>query len=329
MKKVAKLFKPIFLLGAHKSGTSLLRSLLDGHPSLCVLPKECHFFQNSGYFVEYPLRYSSPRKMNFKDLSKSYVNYIKQQNDNSDVFADSFGVSCWDENQFVKYFSTCDISTPSSLMAAYLASLFYSMTGHELPSNLRVVEKSVENAEYAFAIKSMCSDAKFIHIVRNPYANMVSLRKMKCSEKYMRICKLIGSLKNSWYYLFKNMSTIEDYMIVRYEDLIRNTEKILDNILNFLEIDYVPEMMIPTIQGSEWLGNSTSREKYSEISKAPLYAWKKSINDFEIHMANKVGDNVFTYFNYKKIVPSHHYLWPVKGENLKIYLSNRYCYEFI
>ena len=44
---------PIFLLGSHKSGTSLLRSLLDGHPDLDVLPREAHFFPTHGYASGY------------------------------------------------------------------------------------------------------------------------------------------------------------------------------------------------------------------------------------------------------------------------------------
>ena len=32
--------RPVFICGAHRSGTTLLRNLLDGHPALGVLPSE-------------------------------------------------------------------------------------------------------------------------------------------------------------------------------------------------------------------------------------------------------------------------------------------------
>ena len=37
----------VFILGQHKSGSSLLRSLLDGHPDLFVIPVETHYFSLS------------------------------------------------------------------------------------------------------------------------------------------------------------------------------------------------------------------------------------------------------------------------------------------
>lgn len=40
--------KPVFVLGSRKSGTSLLRSLLDGAEGLFVVPCETHFFQRTG-----------------------------------------------------------------------------------------------------------------------------------------------------------------------------------------------------------------------------------------------------------------------------------------
>ena len=35
---------PVFILGSHKSGTSLLRNLLDGISGFFVIPIEAHFF---------------------------------------------------------------------------------------------------------------------------------------------------------------------------------------------------------------------------------------------------------------------------------------------
>ena len=45
--------KPIFIFGPHKSGTSLLRSLLDGHPDLFSIPIESHVFSGMGMGIRY------------------------------------------------------------------------------------------------------------------------------------------------------------------------------------------------------------------------------------------------------------------------------------
>src|SRR3569623_2060465 len=36
--------RPVFVFGAYRSGTTLVRDLLDGHPALAVLPSEGTFF---------------------------------------------------------------------------------------------------------------------------------------------------------------------------------------------------------------------------------------------------------------------------------------------
>ena len=56
MNDNTKLIKPIFILGAHKSGTSYLRALLDGHPDLYVVPLEAHYFQHLGFNIENYIR---------------------------------------------------------------------------------------------------------------------------------------------------------------------------------------------------------------------------------------------------------------------------------
>src|ERR1019366_2188590 len=38
--------RPIFVCGVHRSGTTLVRDLLDSHPALAVLPSEGTFFTN-------------------------------------------------------------------------------------------------------------------------------------------------------------------------------------------------------------------------------------------------------------------------------------------
>ena len=53
---------PIFILGSHKSGTSLLRSLLDGHPELYVIPFETHFMASLGRWIKYSYRKQAPLK---------------------------------------------------------------------------------------------------------------------------------------------------------------------------------------------------------------------------------------------------------------------------
>jgi hypothetical protein len=41
--------RPVFICGAHRSGTTLMQSLLDGHPELIVLPSEGTYLTSFAY----------------------------------------------------------------------------------------------------------------------------------------------------------------------------------------------------------------------------------------------------------------------------------------
>ena len=70
-------YAPVFLLGSHKSGSSLLRSLLDGHPELAVLPKETHLFQFTNHWVDYRRRRNLPRPLDRQQFFDSLLQQIR------------------------------------------------------------------------------------------------------------------------------------------------------------------------------------------------------------------------------------------------------------
>ena len=79
---------PIFLVGAHKSGTSLLRSILDGHPELFTVPFESHYFQNMHYWVDCNYRMERPKKLTKEQLIERFVARLKHLNQADDTIGD-------------------------------------------------------------------------------------------------------------------------------------------------------------------------------------------------------------------------------------------------
>ena len=62
-----------------------------------------------------------------------------------------------------------------------------------------------------------------------------------------------------------------NYKLVRYEDVVENPRATIQDLCNFLEIDYVDRMLSPEQYGSSYeskLGNTG-------ISKSSLDAWRK------------------------------------------------------
>lgn len=317
--------KPIFIVGAHKSGTTLLRNILDGHSFLYTIPVESHFFQHMNCWIDNEYRQQRPKNKDIKNIRKNFCNFIHERNKNENKYGGSFSKDLFDEKLFQDQFNNInDINNYKEIMIKYFQTIYYSINKEKLPEKIRIVEKSVENAEFAIELFNFFPNAQFIHIIRNPYANFVSLRKYKSFKfGYPIIRRMIKTLYNNYYFLYKNQKIIDNYHVLRYEDLVLDPESIIKNICVFLKIPFEQILLTPTYRGQSWQGNSMTDKKLHGISSERLGKWRKEIYPMEIEYINHLFNFVLNDYNYKKIFPIGSFWKPIKGENLKRYLANR------
>ena len=211
----------------------------------------------------------------------------------------------------------------------YFKGLYYSLYEKVPKDNIRFVEKSVENAEFAFELYSMYPKAKFIHIIRNPYSNIVSFRKFKSIQKgYPLINRVLKSFYNDYYFLYKNSNLLDNYLIVSYEDLVTKPKAEMTRIADHLEIKFDDILLKPTHLGVQWEGNSMTSKPFKGIDQSRLHSWKNEIHSMEMYYINKLFPFVFDDINYTKLSNKKGFLKPVKGENLKRYIYNRLYYIY-
>lgn len=325
-----QLKSPIFILGSHKSGSSLLRSLLDNHPSLFVVPTEMHFFQLSGYWIDYKLRAALPQQLSQSEVLEKMVDFLKLKNKHKDPYSDSSTPNFFDLIEFRKVVSEAKCITKEDLFSTYVHAIYKSLKNADMPSGLRIVEKSVENAEYASLLKIFFPDCSFLHIIRNPYASLLSIRKAKSNQGYPFLKDIIKSITNNYYNLYKNETILDNYFIVKYEDLISETQTTMQAISKFIGLEFKETLLKPTLMGRSWSGNSSSSSSFSSVSKKPLSSWKSEINGIEIHLINSNLSHVLERFRYEK-VENHrkHFLLSEKDEGIKTYLKNRMLPYFL
>ncbi|NEX22619.1 sulfotransferase [Thiorhodococcus mannitoliphagus] len=325
--RLNKEFCPVFLLGSHKSGSSLLRSLLDGHESLNVLPSETHFFQYSGQWVDYAIRKNTRLISSLEDSKTGLYQFLKNENIIKDPYGASDIAGKYDEEIFRSRMNKYEAHSLSELLQIYFMALHYSLKGGGADSG-KYVEKSVENAEFACTLAHWFPDAKFVHIVRNPYATFTALRKMKSKRGYPLLRPLVESLSNSYQYLFKNKLFGKEYLIIRYEDLVENTTETMIKVAEHLNIKFSDCLLNPTLLGVPWKGNSTYNKEFSGISNTSIDQWKNTITDLELLIVNSHFRAVIDEFGYVLQNPKHsqyirQLLEPAKYERLRIYVLNR------
>jgi protein-tyrosine sulfotransferase len=330
--KKSAMRNPVFLLGSHKSGTSLLRSLLDGSDELFVIPIEAHFFQFSGWWVDYALRRSPPVNLSFDEVVDSFTQHIRQSNERTSQTSDSKLTGRWNVDRFTEHLNKTG-QTPfenadfRGFLDRYVEAMHISLYG-DSPAVRRFAEKSVENAEYAPVLKTLYPQAKFVHLIRNPYATLVALRRHLARRHYPFLGNAIEALDNSYYHLYKNPSILPDYLVVRYEDLVAEPSDVMKQVATFIDIDFSESLLEPTLIGEPWAGNSSSGSSFSGISSEPLTTWRREIRSLEIHFVNAFFAHVLRDHGYERLMSRVSAYRPVQGENPRSYLANRLFWAF-
>ncbi len=322
----------IFIAGTHKSGTSLLRSLFDGHSNIYSIPMETHYFQLNKFWVDNEYRKQRPVILNNDQIKLQFIKWIEKSNKSNDRYSDSITKNVFDLNQFKKMINECkEGDSDSERIQKYFSAIYYSQYSKQIPTNLRIVEKSVENAEFAIDLAQYFPNAKFIHILRNPYSNFVSLRKYKSIKfGYPIMRRIIRTMYNNYYFLSQNKRRIKNYYILKYEDLVCDPSREIIRLCDYLNLPFEKTLLKPTSMGKPWQGNSTSGIQFQGIDNSTLDRWKSNISDFEVMYLNKLFAHIFQEYDYPMIKYKKIKYWlPNPGENLKRYLANRLYYIYL
>lgn len=315
----------------------MVRGLLDGTPGLFSIPVETHIFEHLGLWVDYELRRNIPRDRTFVQVLKSIRSRIERSNEKNSSFSqfggDSLNSEQWDVDALINYLQEngkthFEEKNLGEFITAYFQGLYYSLFSEIPPSSMRFVEKSVENAEFAAYLKEIFPDAKFIHVVRNPYATIVSLRKYNTMRgNYPYLGWIIDALENNYYYSIQNPRYIKEYLVLRYEDLINDTKEKMQEVSRFLDVPFDEIMLKPTALGKLWPGNSVNGESFSGVSSNPIDKWKNQINPMEISVINTNLEHILDFYGYEKIFPHKSPLLPYKQESVRNYFANRFYWQ--
>jgi len=316
-----KINKPIFIVGPHRSGTTLLLRLFDGHPELFTIPFETHFFEHAGYQIDYEGRKKYPMKLTNNEIKSNYFKLVERLTENRNINSEEPILS---HNRFKRARFEQKNQSFKELVENYFISIYSAIYDKPFSDKLRIVEKSVEHAEFVPLIKKMFPDAKFIHLIRNPYAYMNSYRSYLQTKNFPLLRKPLLSLKNNLYHLYRNKELFpEDYMTIRFEDLVINTNWTMMKIHEFLNIDNHKNLYKPTLIGKEWFANSFIHKDLNEVSTKPVKAWEKTIGHLEVYYINKYFSYHMKKCGYDRIKPKRHKNIPMKGETIRNYILNR------
>jgi hypothetical protein len=271
----------LFICGHPKSGTSLLMTMLDSHPELVVYPEESHFFRK---FL--PAFFSDP-DANLVDLALEYLLHIFDWNqteppDHQSGFPDR-DYSDFSRQEIRRKFEQLinnrghqpEVALPAAIIS-------YGIVSGQVNERTKYwVEKTPYNEQYAEELFNFWPKAKCLHIIRDPRDNYASY-KIKHADWTPE------QFAYSWWRSFeageRNAKRYgrDSYLVIRYEDLVQSPKDTIEEIIEFVGIQFDPILQKPTRAGEMWAGNSMFGDSFGKISQKPAGRYKASLSDEHI-----------------------------------------------
>jgi hypothetical protein len=252
--------KPIFICGHHRSGTTLLQQLLDGHPSIAVLPSEGTYFTSFNYAARV-----NPTARDADRFVADWIGRMVDPNDEPHFKLGRSGASACPPLDFARRLlgwqatlvDACPELREFCLLFALIAA--YRETVGTTKSPRMWVEKTPLN-EHHVARFAKLNDARFIQMVRDPVATLASLAEIHRAGGDPQFCpathaQRIGrSLALAIAHSKKHPDT---YLVVRYEDLTGNPAAEARRIFAFLDAPIHLSFFTPTAGGRAVRSNSS------------------------------------------------------------------------
>ena len=256
----------IFIVGAPRSGTTLLQSLLAAHPQITSFP-ESHFFENLiicrrpwSWLWVYLLGLTKPKAISRFNLFLEIIGqeHLQKRFLDNALFAHKYA------SDFIEILDTITKKQNRSIWL------------EKTPLHLHCIEY----------IEKLIPDAKFIHIIRNGADVIASQYDAASKDREVwrdrqnidRCIELwVEDVQTSLNHLHKH-----NHALVKYENLVKEPQSVVEELCKFLEITFKEVML------KEY---STTSDRL--ILKREL-AWKNSVAE-PIQNAN--GKKFYELFN--------------------------------
>ncbi len=258
--------RPVFICGMHRSGTTLVRDRLDGHPALAVLPSEGSFFTNFHIRIA-RLRSTAAREWLGLIWLRRTANPINQPpywllgrstaaRSPYVEFARAL-LTLWSDLESAV--GTRAASWPTAAIA--LAWAYVQGRGAFDPRLSRWAEKTPTNEQHLDRLWTEFPGARVIHVIRDPLSVVASrkLLETRATGTFANRGDALRDLVRSYRIAVERSSRQEPerYLLLRYEDVTLDPEATANRLARFLEIERLEELSSPTVGGEASASNTS------------------------------------------------------------------------
>lgn len=290
--------RPFFILGAQRSGTTLLRLMLNAHSRMAV-PFESNF-----------IPYMYRRIDEFGDLA---------QEANLRRLLDEIAA-----NRFVKRGQLLpdaeDVVRRRPTTYAEVVDAIFSVLA-ERQHKVRWGDKTPGYEVALDELWHLFPQALFIHLVRD--GRDVALSHRRVSFRSSNLLKAAADWQRRTELAHKMGSMIpQSFLEIRYEDLVRSTETTLRAICNFLGEDFEPPMLEHHERAKEAMPEDALKWHASSVSKvdeSKVFEWKTQMSIADRCIFDDIAGSTLELFGYER--EKAQAVWATRVRKLSYYLG--------
>lgn len=279
------------VVGVGRSGTTLLRLMLDAHPDLSI-PPETHF-------VPAVLELASSNIL----TPESFIDTVIRGRQ-------------WVDFHITQQEFRDEVAQLQQFNVSEALRCFYRLSVRRF-TKLRYGDKTPPYNLHMLNIQEALPEAHFVHIIRDGRDVALSLRHLwfgpgkDIIEQARGWCEKIRESK-------RQAQNVRHYMEVRYEDLIRDTRKELEAICQFIDLPYHVMMESYHLTAQERIAEFGDRhdengeiivkkEQYTTIHRLTSYPpdlsriqrWKSEMSEVEQQQFESVAGDMLQELGYE------------------------------
>jgi len=271
MKEISKIKNApiIFILGCHRSGTTLLQSSLDAHPNI-IAPPESQFIN---------MLYSHFGKIKHWN-SDNVIEFVNT------LFEEGFFSNLWllDKEQIIKKLESIVEYINYALLCKWI---FYQMR-KEKQEVLLLSDKNPIYCLFGERLLEIFPEARFIHIVRDPRDNVNSNIKRRNKKNTFFLARqwlgyniCIEKLKEK---------VPDKFFTIIYEEMVQNAENTFKPLCEFLKVPYNSSMLnhqfaasLPQYEDSKFYGRIIREHQnlLKPINTSNIGKWKTEMSGYD------------------------------------------------
>ena len=267
---------PVFIVGAPRSGTTLLRVVLNRHPELAICGETNYFhriYARRHVFGDF----ANPR--NRARAAEAYLATPTARHLEMDLTVL--------RDRLARDGKTC-----RDFFAAMLET-FAALQGKP-----HTGEKTPWHSLYVKTLLEWFPSSSIIHLVRDPRDAVSSLITMPWESRSVLAASRVWRRFNA---AAGGASDRSNYLLVKYEEFVSAPEQQLRAICDHTGLGYSPEMMGP--RSDENSERWWSRRAHEDISPARIGSWRKNLEGWRISAIEAIASPLMEDFGYRREAP--------------------------